>query len=166
MPRHLIAALLLLPLVSQGAVAQTRRDLHDWNNVVALDAGTEVVVTLTSGGKLVGVVRSAASDRLVVDVDVSSPVATTGTIGFGRTIDRSEVKEVRKAKGSRVASALVWAGAGAGAGAAIGGIGAANTENDEFDGLVTGVLVVFGALLGAAAGARNPMKGKRVYVSP
>ena len=166
MTRRLIAVLLLLPLAAQVATAQTRRDLHDWNNVVALDAETKVIVTLASGEKLVGEVRLAASDRLVIDIYASSPAATTRTIGFGRTIDRAEVKEVRKAKGSRLASALLWAGAGAGAGAALGGIGASQSENDEFDGLVTGLLVFTGALLGAAIGGSNPGKGKTIYVSP
>jgi hypothetical protein len=162
--RRLAASVALVSLLVSPVWA--KKNLADWNNVVDLDPDTEVVVTLKNGGVLTGVVSKVLPDALELDITISSPVATRGAVGFERKVDRSEIREIRKRRGSRLASALIGAGIGAGAGMGIAAAGDARSENHEFRGLAMAALGLIGGLIGAGVGANNPRKGKQIYVAP
>jgi hypothetical protein len=159
--RRLAASVALVSLLVSPAWA--KKNLADWNNVVDLDPDTEV---LKNGGVLTGVVSKVLPDALELDITIASPVATRGAVGFERKVDRSEIREIRKRRGSRLASALIGAGIGAGAGMGIAAAGDARSENHEFRGLAMAALGLIGGLIGAGVGANNPRKGKQIYVAP
>jgi hypothetical protein len=148
------------------ALAKGPKDVHDWRNLYDLDPDKQVVVTLKTGGKLVGFPSRIADDAITIDVETQSAVATGGRIGFSRKILRDEVREVRKAKGSRIVSAATGAAIGAGVGAGLGAIGESRARSDEDKGLLITVTTFLGATIGGAVGAHNPFKGIKVYVAP
>jgi len=150
-------------------VAHAKGNTRDWSNVVALDVDTRISVKLITGQVLVGYPSKVTNDALTVAVSLESAVLPTGSTNLSRTVARSEIKEIRKARASRLKSGLVGAAIGAGVGAAIGGIAEAKGGDYDDKGVLTVYLAGAGAQIGALTGAINPfsfLKGKKIYEAP
>jgi hypothetical protein len=159
----------LLVLLVLPTAAHAKKNVHDWQNVIDLDVDTKVAVRTVTGQVHFGYPSRVTADEITLELTFESAVLPGRTTSFGRTIPKSEIAEVRKAKASRWKSALVGAAIGAGIAAAIGGIGEATSGHYEDKGKITLVMAGVGAEIGAVAGAARPfdfLKGKKIYQAP
>jgi hypothetical protein len=165
---RLSLAAALLVLLAPGA-ALAKKDLHDWQNVVDLDVDTKIVVRVVTGQVFFGYPTKVTAEALTLELTLTGAVLPTGSTSFARTIPRSEIAEVRKAKASRWKSALVGAAIGAAIAGGITGVVEASSGPYDDKGAVTIAMAGLGAQVGAVTGAIQPiafLKGKKVYVAP
>ncbi len=151
-----LSACLILCVLS--SLVRAKGNLNDWNQVRILEIGASITVKTKQGEKYAGYVRKVAADSLELLAEFRR--APSQTI----TLQKDEVQEVRK-RGSQVLSGITGGAIGAGVGLAIGLPIDRSQKSHEDRGLLTAIAVFFGALFGAAIGANNPFKGKKVYVA-
>jgi hypothetical protein len=162
-----LAAAFIILLASTETVA--KKNIHDWQNVVDLDVDTKIVVEAVTGQIYVGYPSKVTSDALTIDLTLTGAVLPTGSTSFARTISKSEIRQIRKAKASRWKSALVGAAIGAAIAGGITGIVEASSGPYDDKGAPTVIMAGLGAQVGAVTGAVKPLpflKGTKVYVAP
>ena len=151
---------IVLVLLSIPGTLFAQKPLADWNNVVKMKSGTQIVVITRNGREVAGEKRVANDDMLFIEADFA--VQGQRTINFSR----DEIAEVRRRK-NRWLLPLVSAAVGIGVGIAIG----ATADHPYSDDPGLGKLVggVMGGLIGGSAGGvatRFRKQTKAVYVAP
>lgn len=147
-----------LVVIATSALAQT--DLHDWNNVKNIAAGTDVWIK-GAHGNVSGAIESV-DDGMVRLLEWKRRPFIGGSYSRRRVIARSEVKQVRFAK--RAVSALAGGALGVAAGAGIGAAIDAPHPNHEDRGIAMFVLGLFGGLIGESVGEHTAfVHGEKIY---
>ena len=146
--------LILMLLVSHSHAVVAQQSSNDWTTVQRLKVDSKLVIKLTSGDEVKGLMIEANDSTLTIHQK-----------GKPRSISRSEIQQVFEVEGKAQKGkwALIGAGMGAGAGT---GIGAVKYSPDSDD---SEIYIGMGLLIGTGVGAVSGMlfgqsKRKRVLV--
>ena len=152
-----LSLVVIILLLSSQTFAKT--NVHDWNNVRALQLGSTIVVKTKQGERYEGKLDYAGLDSITIVVDVSRVMRRL------ITISKDNVKEVR-AKLPRIASSVIGAGIGLGVGIGLGQIIDSKDKYGEDPGLGKAVMGFFGVLFGTAIGGGLGFGNKKIYQAP
>jgi hypothetical protein len=155
-----LASLFLLFTSAATALAQT--DLHDWNNVKNIAAGSDIWIK-GQHGRCSG--AFAAADDTEIRLQEWRRKFFGGRYSHLCVVPREQVKEVRFAK--RALSALAGTAIGTGVGAGIGFGVESQYPNQREDGhLLSAVLAIVGGAVGEGIGEHTAfLHGGKIYVA-
>jgi hypothetical protein len=158
MTRRLNRISLLALLAAALAAAQQAKPIANWVNLSQLVAGSEIRVTLATGGTMRGFVERVTAESLAIDATTSQEM-----------LSRQDIRRVElKKPGHRGRNTLIGLAIGTGAGLAIGaGVDAKSGPGVMFPDLGKVVFSSAGVLLGTVIGVALPTGGWRdVYRAP
>jgi hypothetical protein len=155
----LLSLFLILPLFSQGVLAQDAK--NNWGEAMKINPGSKLTIKTKTGRKFSGKLSTITADSITL----STAKAPGGVAALNRAaLNREEIAEIRKKSGARTAGyAALLGGVGLAGGYGIGyGVGEAKEANFavEYQTMAFGVAV--GAIIGAIIGSR----GEVVYKAP
>src|SRR5256885_4115475 len=83
---------ILIVLLSVASTSACAKDLSDWNNLNNTKKGTNIQVVTLSGERVDGEFTSVSD----IDLRLNASAIQTGGLAYGRTVLRTEVREVYK----------------------------------------------------------------------
>jgi hypothetical protein len=147
----LLSLFLILPLFSQGVLAQDAK--NNWGEAMKINPGSKLTIKTKTGRKFSGKLSTITADSITLS-SAKGP-------GMDVALNREEIAEIRKKSGARTASyAALLGGVGLAGGFGIGyGVGEAKEANFA----VEYPTMAFGAAVGAVVGAIIGSRGEVVY---
>ena len=147
----LLSLFLILPLFSQGVLAQEAK--NNWGEAMKIKPGSKLTIKTKTGRKFSGKLSAVTTDSITL--------STAKAPGMDVALKREEIVEIRKKSGARTAGyAALLGGVGLAGGYGIGyGIGEAKEANFA----VEYPTMAFGAAIGAVVGAIIGSRGEVVY---
>src|SRR6266508_2579792 len=143
----LLSLFLILPLFSQGVLAQDAK--NNWGEAMKINPGSKLTIKTKTGRKFSGKLSTITADSITL--------STAKAPGGVAALKREEIAEIRKKSGARTAGyAALLGGVGLAGGYGIGyGIGEAKEANFavEYPTMALGAAV--GAVIGAIIGSRG-----------